>query len=96
MASLAKWMDKGARTQRNQRCGGHTALSLVGKRCAVAAGLVNSEAYTLVALSCNIDTAALVTANDRYLMATCGPSESTVVTGESVVARRTERDRVGE
>ena len=62
----------------------------------MAAGLVNSEACTLVALGCNIDTVALVAANDRYLMATCGPSESTVAIGESVEAGRTELDRVGE
>ena len=71
------------------------ALLLAGKRCASAAVLANSEACTLVALGCNIDMVALVTASDRCSMATFEPSESAVVTSESVEAGRTDWDQVG-
>ena len=72
------------------------AQELADKRCASAAVLANSEACTLVALGCNIDMVALVTASDRCSMATFEPSESTAATGESMEAGRTDWDRVGE
>ena len=96
MVSPAKWMDKGVRTLRNQKCGGHTAQVLADKRCASAAVLANSEACTLVALGCNIDMVALATASGRCSMATFGPSESIVATSESVEVERTDWDLVEE
>ena len=96
MTSLATCLGTGVRQPRSWKYGVPMALSLVSKRCALAAGVVNSEACILIGLlgyNIVIDKAALVAINDRYSMVTCGPSKFAVTSAE---AERTEWDRVVE